>query len=217
MDAAEGLERLIAGAGVDAAAGERLRVYLRLLLKWNARLNLTGRTDWEGLGPHFGEGVWAAALGRWEPALHLDIGSGAGFPALPMAALRPRGRFELVEARARRCVFLEVAARELGLTGVRVCQLRLSDYLAENAAGGWDRVSWKGVRLGARDADGLLRRGAPGVEFWLFHGRELPVEEPEAWLRAVRLTRRVSFPGKAGWFLSIYRRQPDLPVSRETS
>ncbi len=210
MDAASGLDRLIARARVDAASGERLRTYLRLLEKWNGRINLTAGTDWQALGPLFEEAVWAAGLARGTPALHLDVGSGAGFPAVPMAALQPGVRFDLVEARTRRAVFLEVVAGALGLTAVRVCDRTLAEYLRIDAAArGWDRISWKGVRLARADVAGLLERAAPHGEFWLFHARELPVEDPEGWLRHTRLVRRAPFPGKAGWFVSIFTRKAE--------
>ena len=221
MDGAAGLKELIGRAGIAPEAGDRLLGYLRLLEKWNARTNLTSRTDWEGLGPLFEEAVWAAGQYDGAPHRHLDIGSGAGFPALPMAALRPEVRLDLVEPRARRAVFLEVAVRELGLREARVHEARLGDYLeGEREARGWDRVSWKAVRIGPGEVEILAERAAPQAEFWLFHGRELPVEDQEGWRRRMRLSRTAEFPGRRGWRLSVFERQRNNDsrhnVSRET-
>jgi 16S rRNA (guanine(527)-N(7))-methyltransferase RsmG len=206
MDSAAGLRELVGRAGIAAEAGDRLLRYLRLLEKWNARMNLTSRTDWEGLGPMFEEAVWAAGQYGAAAHRHLDIGSGAGFPALPMAALRPEMRLDLLEPRARRAVFLEIAARELGLREARVHEARLGDYLdGDLEARGWDRVSWKAVRIGAGDVEVLAERAVPHAEFWLFHGRQLPVEDEEAWRRRMRLSRTAEFPGKRGWCLSVFQ------------
>ncbi len=82
------------------------------LRRWNPTLNLIGPGTVDGiLDRHFGESF--AAL-PWVQRLEgeaLDLGSGAGFPALPLAALVPGLRFTLVESRQRKCAFLRLAAR----------------------------------------------------------------------------------------------------------
>jgi 16S rRNA G527 N7-methylase RsmG len=188
---------------------QRLEAYRKLLEKWNPRVNLTASMEWRALGPLFEEAVWAAGLCPVRPTCHLDIGSGAGFPALPMALLHPESRFDLLEPRVRRAAFLETVALELGMRNVVVMPLRVDSYLASREDKVSGRVSWKAIRLAGKDADLLLRRAASGTEFWLFHGRELPVEDPAQWERGARLECRRVFPRRPGWFLSIY-------VSRET-
>ena len=67
--------------------GERVRLlseYLRLLRKWNSKINLTASSEWDALSPLFSEALWAAGLYPESERSHLDIGSGAGFPAIPM-------------------------------------------------------------------------------------------------------------------------------------
>jgi 16S rRNA (guanine527-N7)-methyltransferase len=205
--AEEGLGRLLDRYGVGPKAAERLLLYLRLLEKWSSRVNLTASTKWESLAPLFEEAVWAA---RSHPGgMHLDIGSGAGFPAIPISALHPGMQLDIVESRSRRCAFLETVARELGLEHVRVHEARLGAFLAGlEGPGPWGCVSWKAVRISARDAAALLGR-APDARFWLFHGSVLPLEDPDAWERATRLCRRDAFRGGRSWFLSVY-------VSRDT-
>ena len=95
---------------------EKLSLYLDLLLKWNARTNLTSiRTPAEIVTRHFGESLFAAQhLGT--PATLLDYGSGAGFPGLPIALLRPEIHVTLAESQNKKATFLREAIRTLGLT-----------------------------------------------------------------------------------------------------
>jgi len=62
------------------------------------------------------------------PVSALDIGSGAGFPGIPLAIVWPETRVTLLESRDKKCGFLERAARELGLRNVTVICARLEDY-----------------------------------------------------------------------------------------
>jgi 16S rRNA (guanine527-N7)-methyltransferase len=207
--ASEELADLACRFQLSPETAQRLDAYRKLLEKWNPRINLTASTEWRALSPLFEEAVWAAGLCPVRPTCHLDIGSGAGFPALPIALLHPESRFDLLEPRERRAAFLETVALELGLRNVVVFPQRLNGYLARREDRVSGRVSWKAIRLAAKDANLLLRRAAPGTEFWLFHGRELPVEDTGLWDRSARLECSRVFPRRPGWFLSIY-------VSRET-
>jgi 16S rRNA (guanine527-N7)-methyltransferase len=112
----------------------RLSVYLDLLLRWNARTNLTAiRTPEEIVRRHFGESLFAglqlqtrlAAAGRApnppsaltphpSPSV-LDFGSGAGFPGLPIQLLHPGWRVTLAESQGKKAAFLREAIRTLGL------------------------------------------------------------------------------------------------------
>ncbi|MEO6981953.1 MAG: 16S rRNA (guanine(527)-N(7))-methyltransferase RsmG [Edaphobacter sp.] len=100
---------------VPPALLPQLSAYLDLLLKWNARTNLTAiREPEEIVRRHFGESLFAAEhLGPCESLL--DLGSGAGFPGLPIALLRPEIRVTLAESQGKKAAFLREAARTLGL------------------------------------------------------------------------------------------------------
>jgi 16S rRNA (guanine527-N7)-methyltransferase len=86
-----------------------------LLERWAARLNLTGHTSGEEIVR--GLILESAALEQVLPAAErlVDLGSGAGFPGLPLAILRPGLHVLLVEARRRRHHFQRAAVRELGI------------------------------------------------------------------------------------------------------
>lgn len=98
----------------------QLSAYLDLLLKWNARTNLTAiRNPEEIVRRHFGESLFAAThLGT--PDTLLDLGSGAGFPGLPIALLQPQIYVTLAESQNKKASFLREAVRTLGVSNVEV-------------------------------------------------------------------------------------------------
>ena len=94
---------------------EKLSLYLDLLLKWNARTNLTAiRTPEEVVTRHFGESLFTATL-LGNPVSLLDYGTGAGFPGLPIALLRPEIAVTLAESQNKKVSFLREAVRTLGV------------------------------------------------------------------------------------------------------
>ncbi|WP_263366863.1 16S rRNA (guanine(527)-N(7))-methyltransferase RsmG [Edaphobacter bradus] len=109
----------------------QLSAYLDLLLKWNARTNLTAiRSPEEIVRRHFGESLFAARnLG--DPDTLLDLGSGAGFPGLPIALLRPEICVTLAESQNKKATFLREAVRTLALPNVEVWAARAESLPAE--------------------------------------------------------------------------------------
>ena len=94
----------------------QLSTYLDLLLKWNARTNLTAiRQPEEIVRRHFGESLFAARHLSSEATNLLDLGSGAGFPGLPIALLRPEIEVTLAESQNKKATFLREVTRVLGL------------------------------------------------------------------------------------------------------
>ena len=116
------------GAAVLASHQERLEAYFSLLQRWGQRIRLTGTgAGAELVWRHLPDALVAAALiddlfsaGKGGPSIRmLDVGSGGGLPALPLAILRPRLSMVMVEANQRKAAFLRNAVHELGL-GERV-------------------------------------------------------------------------------------------------
>lgn len=102
--------------------------YFELLTEYNARFNLTSITEREEVyEKHFLDSVLGESLFE-QNARVLEVGSGAGFPSLPLKILRNDLNFTLVESTGKKCEFLKTAVRELGLSGVTVLYGRAEDY-----------------------------------------------------------------------------------------
>src|SRR6266581_8854059 len=94
--------------------------HFRLLREWGRRMNLTGLKDEPAIiRRHFLEPLAVADLLEDGGRL-IDLGSGNGFPAIPLKVLRPGLELILVESSEKKSAFLWAVIRELGLTGARV-------------------------------------------------------------------------------------------------
>ena len=99
----------------DERALDRFELYQRLLLEWNEKMNLTAITDpVEVAQKHFADSL--AALPYLQPgAKVIDVGTGAGFPGVPLLILRPELQLTLADSLQKRLTFLDALLRELGL------------------------------------------------------------------------------------------------------
>jgi 16S rRNA (guanine527-N7)-methyltransferase len=117
-------------AHLTPAAVARFEAYLSLLVKWNARINLTALREPEQIvRRHFAEGIFAAE--RVPAAVHtlLDYGSGAGFPGIPVAICRPHLAVTLAESQSKKAAFLREVVRTLELA-VEVWDRRVEEMPA---------------------------------------------------------------------------------------
>jgi 16S rRNA (guanine527-N7)-methyltransferase len=116
------------GLALDGEQRSRLAAHLRLVEKWNRVHNLTAVRETDqmvvlhvldslALIPHLGE---AKTL--------LDVGSGPGFPGIPVALARPDLAVTLLDSSSKKCTFLEQARAELGLANVRVVCERVEQW-----------------------------------------------------------------------------------------
>ena len=97
---------------------ERLDTYAMMLADWHTRMNLVGPSTLDTVWTrHFADSAQLVSLAPApsDATIWIDIGSGAGFPALVLALLCP-GQFHLVEATAKKCKFLEAVAEAIGVT-----------------------------------------------------------------------------------------------------
>lgn len=111
------------GLAMDAAGVERLLVYLAELMKWSRRVNLIARDTPEAqvVETHFLDSLTLLPFLDGAGEVHLlDVGSGAGFPGLALACVRPDARCTLCEPRQKRVSFLRHVVRTLGLANVEV-------------------------------------------------------------------------------------------------
>jgi len=113
---------------LPAKLRERTERFVELLLRWNERHNLTGfssRADVFERGIEDSLRALALLPGTMDG---LDVGSGGGFPAIPMAIAEPQRCWVLLEPRRKRASFLREVIRQLHLTHVDVRQQRLQQY-----------------------------------------------------------------------------------------
>ena len=106
-------------------------MYIDLLLKWNARMNLTAiREPNDIVQRHFGESLFAAKylLAQHRPQTAIDVGSGAGFPGVPFAMLAPDVQVTLIESQHKKATFLKELVRVLELKNVKVFGDRAETY-----------------------------------------------------------------------------------------
>jgi len=105
----------------------RLKAYADTLLDWNSRHNLVSKSTLPDLwARHMWDSAQLAALIPVEARSLADLGSGAGFPGLVLAAMRPELAVTLHEATAKKCAFLEAAAKRMDVT-VAIQNARMED------------------------------------------------------------------------------------------
>ncbi len=94
---------------------DRFEIYHRLLLEWNERMNLTAITDpREVVEKHFADSL--AALPYLKPGMSvIDVGTGAGFPGVPLLIMEPELKLTLADSLQKRLTFLDALLKELGL------------------------------------------------------------------------------------------------------
>lgn len=118
------------GISLPAEKWARLEAYKSLLLLWGNRFALVSRRDLkEGLEKHFADSL---LISPYVEGRHiLDLGSGAGFPGIPLAIVLDEKRFTLIESRRKKWVFLREVRRELGLENLEVVNARWEDLRYE--------------------------------------------------------------------------------------
>ncbi|HSA58787.1 MAG TPA: 16S rRNA (guanine(527)-N(7))-methyltransferase RsmG [bacterium] len=198
--------------------------YQALLLKWNEKINLTAITDpAEILDKHFLDSLAILpALSRWLPNVSretffpealriavLDIGSGAGFPGLPLKIVAPHVELTLVDSVKKKCDFLKEVVRTLGLESVQVLHqtlkgqtigpydliltratFDLKSYLElafPNLKPGGRIVAMKGAECAQelKDSEGVLEK--LGLRPWESSPYEIPVSKAPRQLLMTRL------------------------------
>jgi 16S rRNA (guanine527-N7)-methyltransferase len=145
------LERALRVLGLDLSPSGRTAIdgHARLLLAWNRAINLTSITEPAAVARlHVADSLAAVALIRDGPhATVVDIGSGGGYPGLPLAVALPEARVLLIDSVAKKVAFLEAVRRALGLADrVEVAATRAEALRAtRGAGGGWDVVTARAV------------------------------------------------------------------------
>lgn len=136
--------KLALDSELSSLVESRIQLYLDLLVKWNHKINLTAEKDPDIiLKRHVFDSLqYSRAL---EPGFRLmDIGSGAGFPGIPLKIIFPEMPLVLVESQRKRCSFMETVVRELELVQTEVINVRAEDIPAIRE-GQFDAVIFRAV------------------------------------------------------------------------
>jgi 16S rRNA (guanine527-N7)-methyltransferase len=119
---------------VDKEQIRLIQRYMRILRQWNEKLNLTAiRDPLEILYRHFCESMHAAVAARVQSGRLADIGSGAGFPGIPLKIIRPELELFLVDSNIKKGTFLAEVVRDLELVNTRVLISRYEELSEELA------------------------------------------------------------------------------------
>lgn len=197
------------GLSIEARAIGIMARLDELVVEWGRAISLSGFSNAEErMERYFAEALLAAA---WLPVkgLAVDVGSGGGSPALPMAILNPAVQWSLLEPKRRKAVFLEEAIHTLRLSNVKIVRSRLEHYRPESAV---DVVTSRGVSLGKdslRIMSGWLQSEGQVI---LFTGRRLSQEiaRYQCGSSGLRLRESRELPTRAKpWLLIMGRQKQD--------
>jgi 16S rRNA (guanine527-N7)-methyltransferase len=175
----------------EQAVLSNISTYIDILRRWNARINLTAvRQPEEIVTRHFGESLFAArhlfpgadmeagdsptGAERGAAPRVVDVGSGAGFPGLPLKLWAPQIRLTLIESNQKKATFLREVMRSLKLTNVEVFSRRAQDFPAASA----DVVTLRAVEKFESVLPVAARLVCPGGRLALLIGRPQAASVP---------------------------------------
>jgi 16S rRNA (guanine527-N7)-methyltransferase len=171
---------VFAGETLPGPVVAALHAHYEELRRWSRTVSLIGPgTAQEIVDRHYGESLAALPFLSEPRGRLLDLGSGAGFPGLVIAAARPGWEVTLVEARERKWAFLQAAARRAGLS-CRCLNVRVGPSLPAPLPEAVDAISSRALKLPAATLRALADRLAPGGRFLFWTGEEAP-EVPAGW------------------------------------
>jgi 16S rRNA (guanine527-N7)-methyltransferase len=154
------LAPFIPAAELDDSLLVAIQIHLDILIRWNQRINLTAlRSPEEMVLRHFGESLFAARqlFPRASTQDVFDLGSGAGFPGLPMKYWAPQLQLTLIEGHGKKATFLREVVRALHLPSVDVLHAR-----AESYSGRASLVTMRAVEKFDQALGAALRLLSPG-------------------------------------------------------
>ena len=199
----EAIIRAIQTYGITASARlcDQIRMYIDLLLRWNQKTSLTTVTDPEQvLRFHFGESMLAVPAVPIRHGRLADVGSGAGFPAVPIRMVSDDLSVILIESNQKKSTFLAEVVRELQLQNVEVRRSRMEDVpLGDEPV---DFVSARAVKIDDEflnwSHQALTRNGS--LVLWLGEGDATNISKRQGWkwadpIRIPHAERRVILRG----------------------
>lgn len=165
----------------------RMVLYLKELIRWNSKINLTGiATETEIIPKQFLDSLAACKVFNPRPGLRLlDIGTGAGFPGLVLKLHAPDMAVTLLEPSMKKAAFLHHLMGLLGVPGLTVATSRIEDFKEEK---GFHLITSRAVRADVITA-AAPRLLAPGGRVLLYRGSPMQETPP-----GYTIVRQSSFP-----------------------
>jgi 16S rRNA (guanine527-N7)-methyltransferase len=156
---------------LSAAQLNSISTYIDLLVRWNARINLTSIRQPEAIVTrHFGESLFAAHHlfpNPGQAASLIDVGAGAGFPGVPIKLWAPQLHLTLIESSHKKAAFLRQLARTLTLTDINIVPGRAEAHPGPPA----DVVTLRAVERFSSALTTAARLVAPGGRLALLIGQ----------------------------------------------
>ncbi len=159
---------------LSACDNEKFIKYYQLLIEWNKRINLTAITDPQGVASrHFADSLLSISMIP-QGAKVIDIGTGAGFPGIPIKIMRPDIKLTLLDSLNKRIIFLNSVLDELNIEahtlhlraedGAKLRELRESfDIVTSRAVANASKIAEWTVPFVKVGGSSLLYKG-PGIE-----------------------------------------------------
>jgi 16S rRNA (guanine527-N7)-methyltransferase len=198
---AHALSPFAAGVHISSEALQKIQAYIELLTAWNRSISLTAIDDkLEIAVRHFGESIFASSAVPIRSGRLADVGSGAGFPGLPLKIVSDALDVVLLEPNLKKSAFLNEVKRALALDGVDVSRSRYEDYgavcrfdfVCARALGDYRRLlRWARTAL-APDGRVVLWLGEEdSILVGRTHGWswDLPIRIPESSRRVIQIGR----------------------------
>jgi 16S rRNA (guanine527-N7)-methyltransferase len=201
------LNPYLVGLGLPPGIYDQLSAYLDLLLRWNAKTNLTAIREPESIVTrHFGESLFTAGVlfgnessGAHCPTTLADLGSGAGFPGLPIKLAFPELHITLIESQNKKAAFLKEVIRALGLQGIEVYNGRAEQWGRQT-----DVVTLRAVEKFESILPGAAELVAPGGRLCLLVGGRFDTSALQ--IAGIQWRAPVNVPASEGRKLLIGRR-----------
>jgi 16S rRNA (guanine527-N7)-methyltransferase len=165
-----------------AEISSAIRAYIPLMLHWNKKISVTTVTDpIEIVRFHFGESMFAAPFLSNKDGRLADVGSGAGFPGIPLKLVFPAMEVVLIESNAKKASFLAEVIRELKLKEAQVYRGRFESLVSGDD--GFDYVAARALGMHEKLVDwsrGALRAGGSLI-LWLGEEDAAQVSAQKSW------------------------------------
>jgi 16S rRNA (guanine527-N7)-methyltransferase len=170
------------GVGASPALCDGIRTYVELLLRWNHKIALTTITDpQEILRLHFGESMFAVNEVPIRHGRLADVGTGAGFPAIPISMAAPKIACVLIESNQKKATFLAEVIRALKLDRIEVFRGRMEDYPASKTQ--FDFTVCRALGMHNSFLKWSAKQLAPGgkVVYWVGDEDAAKISADQAW------------------------------------